>query len=81
LQSSCSYCFTEALGYLNPLQTDPADRLQQQGQKQLLRRDRGAPTLGIKPAEGGIEAIQGLIRQQPHLSRGWALGMRSSVET
>jgi hypothetical protein len=55
-------------------------RLQQQGQQQLLRWDRGPPALRVEPAEGGIEPIEGLVRQPPHLPQGMGLGNRSSVE-
>ena len=51
----------------HPFGADPVDSLQHQGQKQLLRRDRGSAALGVEAAEGGIEAIQGLICQPPHL--------------
>ncbi|AFY29046.1 hypothetical protein Cyagr_1914 [Cyanobium gracile PCC 6307] len=64
----------------HPLRADAIDRLQQQGQQQLLRRDRGPAALGVEPAEGGLEPIQGLIRQPPGLAQGWPDGIRSSVE-
>jgi hypothetical protein len=47
----------------HPLRADAVDRLQQQCQQQLLGRDRGPAALGVKPAEGGIEPIEGLISQ------------------
>lgn len=42
--------------------TDAIDRLQQQGQQSLLRRNRLEPTLGAKQGEDGVERIQHLIR-------------------
>ena len=53
----------------HPLGSNPVDRLQQQGQQQLFRRDRGSTALRVELAEGGIEPIEGLIRQPPHLAQ------------
>ncbi len=38
------------------------------------RGDRRALTLGVEPAESGVEAVQGLIRQSPHLAQRLTLG-------
>ena len=46
-----------------PLRADPIERLQQRGQQQLLGRHRWPAFCGVELAEGGIEAIEGLIRQ------------------
>ncbi len=62
------------LFHQHPLRADAVDRLQQQGQQQLLGRDRGPAALGVEPAEGGIEPIERLIRQPPHLPQGMGLG-------
>ncbi len=54
----------------HPLRANAVDRLQQQGQEQLLGRDRGPAALGVELAEGRVEPIKGLIRQPPHLPQG-----------
>ena len=46
-----------------PLRADPVERLQQRGQQQLLRRHRGPAFRGLQLTEGGIESIEGLIRE------------------
>jgi hypothetical protein len=46
-----------------PLGADAVEGLQQRGQQQLLRRYRRTAFCGIQLVEGGIEAIDGLIRQ------------------
>ncbi len=53
----------------HPLRADAVDRLQQQGQQQLLRRDGwpAADPLGVEPAERRIQPIEGLIGQPAHL--------------
>jgi hypothetical protein len=48
-----------------PLGADPVERLQQRGQQQLLGRHRGPTFCGVERAKGGIEPIEGLIRQFP----------------
>ena len=48
-----------------PLGANPVERLQQRGQQQLLRRHRGPAFCGVELTEGGIEPIEGLIRQLP----------------
>ena len=48
-----------------PLRADAVERLQQRGQQQLLGRKRGPAFYGVELTEGGIESIQGLIRQLP----------------
>ena len=53
-----------------PLRANAIDRLQQQGQQQLLRRDRGPATLRVKPTEVGVETVQSLVSQPPHLPQG-----------
>ena len=45
----------------HPLGANAVDRLQQQDQQQLLWRNRGPTTLGIRLAEGGVEPIKSLI--------------------
>ena len=45
----------------HPLGANAVDRLQQQDQQQLLWRNRGHATLGIRLAEGGVEPIKSLI--------------------
>ena len=42
-----------------PLGADPVERLQQRGQKQLLRKYRGPAFCGVELTEGGIEPIEG----------------------
>jgi hypothetical protein len=65
----------------HPLGADAVDRLQQQGQQQLFRRDRGPTALWIRAEEGVIKPIQGLFRPSRCTCwMGWALGIRSSVE-
>jgi hypothetical protein len=57
-----------------PLRANAVDRLQQQGEKLLLRKDRWAPTLWVELAEGRVEPIEGLIGKSPQLAqrvRGW----------
>jgi hypothetical protein len=46
-----------------PLRADPVERLQQLVQQQLLRATRGPGFCGVQLTEGGIESIEGLIRQ------------------
>jgi hypothetical protein len=46
-----------------PLAADSIERLQQRGQQQLLGRHRWPAFCGIQLTEGGIEPIEGLIRQ------------------
>jgi hypothetical protein len=48
-----------------PLRADPVERLQRRGQQKLLGRYRGPTFCGDERAKGGIEAIEGLIRQFP----------------
>ncbi len=64
----------------HPLGSNAVDRLQQQGQQQLLRRNGGPASLGVKLAERGIEPIKSLIGQPPQLLQGWEGGIRSSVK-
>ncbi len=51
----------------HPLTANAVDHQQQKRQQQLLRGDRRATTLWVELAEGGVEAIEGLISQPPHL--------------
>ena len=48
-----------------PLGANPVERLQERGQQQLLGRYRGPAFCGVQLTEGGIEPIEGLIRQLP----------------
>jgi len=58
----------------NPLRADAFERVQQRGQKQLLRRYRRTAFCGVELTEVGIESIEGLIRQSadpPQRMTGW----------
>jgi len=54
----------------HPLRADAIDRLKQQGQQQLLGRNRGATALGVELAGGGVQPIQTLVGQMPRLPQG-----------
>ena len=47
-----------------PLGADPLEHLQQRGQQQLLRQDRGTAFQGIQLAKGGIETTLPLSGRQ-----------------
>jgi len=50
------------LFHQHPLLANAIDRLHQQGEKLLLRRDGRAATIWVELAEGRVEPIESLIR-------------------
>ena len=55
-----------------PLGPNAVDRLQLQRLQQLIGWNRGASTLGVTLGKRGVEPVQGLIGQAPHLPQGMA---------
>ena len=51
----------------NAIGVDGVDRLQQKDQQLLIGLDRGPTTLRVKPTEVGVQPIQALVSQTPHL--------------